>query len=133
MTEKQTEAVEEHEMDAAQAEMDRTSKVITIEGESFTLLERLPYVCWQKLWRGDTDGALERVLGKEQWLRFIEVADFHDVNDLVDSLPERYGLTSLGESSASGASSNGTGEPSRQTSNGGTKSTSRKRSSAKRR
>ena len=133
MTEDKTETVESSDLDAAQAELDPDSKIVRIEEEEFTLPERLPYVCWQMLWRGLTDEALERAFGKEQWQRFIEVADWFDVNKLVDSLPERYGMTSLGESSASDDSSSDTGDRSRQTSSGGTKSTSRKRSSAKRR
>lgn len=120
-----------HDIDAAQAEVERSPLTLTlVDGEQFDLPGRLPYAVWRNLWNGMTDTALQKVFG-DDFDRFADHADFHEVMAFVDSLPGRYGVGTMGESEASGASSNDTGEPSRPTSSGSTGSTSRKKSSAR--
>jgi hypothetical protein len=119
------------DLDAARAEVSGDPVVVTVGGKDWTLLGRPTLALSDALDKGDTVGAVRRLLG-DQFDEFAEVATIDDIQHLFEGWEVLYGAT-VGESEASdGSSTNGSGR-SKQTSSARTGSTSAKRSGAKRR
>lgn len=118
---------------AARAEARGEPPTVTIGGETFTLPAELPMRYVWTLVEGDDMDAL-KVLFDGQLDRFIAADPTReDILALVAGVPKLYGLGSPGESPASAGSSNNGSSRSRPTSPAATRSTSAKRSTARRR
>lgn len=118
---------------AARAEARGEAPTVTLGGETFTLPAELPMRYVWTLVEGDDMDAL-KVLFDGQLDRFLAtVPTREDILALVAGVPTLYGLASQGESPASAGSSNNGSSRSRPTSPAVTRSTSAKRSTARRR
>jgi hypothetical protein len=118
---------------AARAEARGEPPTVTLGGETFTLPPEMPLRYVWTLVDGDDMAAL-RVLFNGQLDRFLATEPTReDILTLIAGVPALYGLVSPGESPASAGSSNDGSSRSRPTSPAATRSTSAKRSTARRR
>jgi hypothetical protein len=117
---------------AQRAEARKGPRRFRLGGKSWTLPDELPLALGIKVMSGDTWGSLVDLLG-DQWDEFYELTKptLDDALALVERLAPAYGFADPGELLASPGSSSTNGTRSRPTSNGSTRSTSRKPSSAK--
>lgn len=110
---------------AQRAEARGEPKTFRANGTVWTLPDELPLEVGIHMAQGNTLAALEGALG-DQWVEFrkgnFSVNDFRALADGMDAI---YGVE-MGESPASPSSSSSNGSRSRPTSNGSTRSTSRK-------
>jgi hypothetical protein len=118
---------------AARAEARGEPPTVTLGGETFTLPVEIPMRYIWALVEGDDMDAL-KVLFNGQLDRFLATEPSgQDIVALVAGVPKLYGMASQGESPASAGSSSNGSSRSRPTSPATTKSTSAKRSTARRR
>lgn len=103
-------------------------------GETYELPVELPARFAFYLAHGDTDKALEFLLGTETFEAFIDRhrASVQDFQELCTAIAKLYAFSDVGESAASGGSSSNGGNHLRPTSSGSTGSTSPKPAGAKR-
>lgn len=99
----------------------------TFGGQTFTLPSDVDLATVEKLQAGETVAALQALMGDEQYARIEALPQVFGARAfaaVMDAYFQHLGIRQ-GESSASTDSSKSTGGPSKQTSNGSTKSHSR--------
>jgi hypothetical protein len=98
----------------------------TFGGESFEISAHYDPRAFRRLTTGDLGGGLLQLLGEEQYERLDAIDkpfDERHLKALLEKWAEHFGTT-VGEAQASSSSSNGTGRPSKPTSNASTESAS---------
>lgn len=118
---------EPFDLDALELEDDGAKPFqFTFGGETFTISAHYDPRAFRRLTTGDLGGALEQLLGAEQFARLDAIDrpfDERHLKALLEKWAEHFGTT-VGEAQASSSSSNGTGRPSKPTSSGTTASAS---------